>query len=68
MNEAIQVELSKSEKDVLLRGLRYVRSAIMLDVRDPQEEDEQRRAGELDDIAGLVERLNAAPVVNTAGA
>ena len=59
-------EFTDKDREVLLRGLRYVRSSIMLETRDPTEEDEVRRGEQLRDIANIVERLNAAPSVSTA--
>jgi len=59
MDSLLQVELSSHERDVLLRGLRYVRSAIMLELRDPRPEDENRRSGQLDAIRTLAERLES---------
>lgn len=65
MSENVNVELNQSEREVLLRGLRFVRSSIMLDVRDPETEDERRRSSELTAIANLVNRLNGLPSVNS---
>lgn len=59
-------EFTDKDREVLLRGLRYVRSSIMLETRDPTEEDEAQRGEQLQDIANIVERLNAAPSVRTA--
>lgn len=66
MSETVNVELTESERDVLLRGLRYVRSSIMLDVRDPEPEDEARRSDELHEIAMLVDRLNGMATTSSA--
>jgi len=59
-------EFTDKDREVLLRGLRYVRSSIMLETRDPTEEDEARRGEQLQGIANIVERLNAAPSISTA--
>lgn len=68
MSNSQALELTQTQRDVLLRGLRYVRSSIMLDVRDPNPQDEARRSGELQEISQLVDRLNAVtPVDATAG-
>lgn len=66
MSDNVNVELSDTEREVLLRGLRYVRSSIMLDVRDPEPEDEARRTSELNAIATLVKRLNGYSAANAA--
>lgn len=55
----LQVELTSEERDLLVRGLRYVRSAIMLEMRDPSREDECRRASQLDEIQNLSQRLES---------
>ncbi|MFM7919660.1 MAG: hypothetical protein ACKPJJ_05500 [Planctomycetaceae bacterium] len=57
MDSMLQVELTSHERDVLLRGLRYVRSAIMLETRDPSSEDTRRRSSQLDEIQILCQRL-----------
>ena len=59
MDGMLQIELTSHERDVLLRGLRYVRSAIMLELRDPTQEDELNRAGKLDEIQNLSQRLES---------
>jgi hypothetical protein len=57
MASLLQVELTSDERDVLLRGLRYVRSAIMLETREPSVEDTRRRCSLLDEIQNLSQRL-----------
>ena len=66
MNDQLHVELTDEDRQVLLRGLRFVRSSIMLETRDPTEADEANRSTKLQGIADIVERLNAAPAVDTA--
>ena len=60
MNGLLQLELTSHEREVLLRGLRYVRSALMLEMREPSQGDECRRAGRLDEIQILSQRLESA--------
>lgn len=60
MNGLLQLELTSHEREVLLRGLRYVRSALMLEMREPSKDDECRRAGRLDEIQNLSQRLESA--------
>ena len=43
----------------VLRHIRCVRSAIMLELREPNREDECRRAGLLDEIQNLSQRLES---------
>jgi hypothetical protein len=57
MDGLLQIELTSQERDVLLRGLRYVRSAVMLETREPSAEDTHRRSGLLDEIQNLSQRL-----------
>ena len=35
MSETLNVGLTKPQRELLLRGLRFVRSAVMLEVREP---------------------------------
>ncbi len=59
MNELLNVELTTNERDVLLKGLRFVRRSIMLQTREPSSHDEARRSGMLDEIQMLSQRLEA---------
>ena len=64
MDEVLQIELTSYERDVLLQGLRYVRSSIMLETREPTKQDELRRVGLLDDLQMLSQRLEATDSVS----
>ena len=57
MDGLLQIELTSHERDVLLRGLRYVRSSIMLETREPSADDARVRSGLLDEIQNLSQRL-----------
>ena len=57
MDGLLHIDITSNERDVLLRGLRYVRSSIMLETRDPNPEDSCRRSGMLDEIQNLCQRL-----------
>jgi hypothetical protein len=59
MDGMLQVELTTQERDILVRGLRYVRSSIMLELRDPTRDDEFRRSVMLDEIQNLSQRLES---------
>lgn len=59
MDDVLQVELTNHERDVLLRGLRFVRRSVMLETREPSKEDQLRRSGILDEIHMLSQRLEA---------
>lgn len=58
MSETVTVGLTDSQRDLLIRGLRYVRSSVMLEVREPTTQDDEERRMQLRDIAQLVDRLN----------
>lgn len=59
MDGMLQIELTGQERDMLLRGLRYVRSAIMLEQRDPTPDDDCRRSLKLDEVQNLSQRLES---------
>ncbi len=58
-NGMMQIEVSTHERDVLLRGLRYVRSSIMLQLREPEKDDIYDRSMDLDEIQMLCQRLES---------
>lgn len=57
MSQNLNVELTESQRDVLLQGLRFVRSSIMLDVYDPTPELVEKRQIRLKDITSLTDQL-----------
>lgn len=64
MNETITLELTKDQKEILLRGLRFVRSATMLDINDnPTNESEEERRAELRKVTELTEHVTRAPAM-----
>lgn len=64
MNETITLELTKDQKEILLRGLRFVRSSIMLDINDlPTNESEDERRSNLRQVTELAEHVNRAAVM-----
>jgi hypothetical protein len=58
MSDSLHIELTTDQRDVLLQGLRFVRSSIMMEMRDSTPEDESFRTNQLEDIAQLVQQLN----------
>ncbi|MBI1348447.1 hypothetical protein GC163_19410 [bacterium] len=64
MSEPLHIELSDFQRDILLKGLRYVRSSRMMEFRDLQDKsgDEEKaeiqRRDELGEIRHLVELLD----------
>jgi hypothetical protein len=57
MSETLTVGLNKQQREILLRGLRFVRSAVMLDIREPSAEVDADRATQVREIGRLVEQL-----------
>jgi len=64
MSDPQKLDLTTEECDVLVKGLRYVRRSIMLDVRDPTPEDEQVRSLQISQIQNLMNRLGNSPQRN----
>ena len=58
MSETINVELSERQRELLLKGLRYVRSSRMLEFRESPDEAADERKSELSEIRQLVELLD----------
>ncbi|MBD3672647.1 MAG: hypothetical protein HUJ26_03880 [Planctomycetaceae bacterium] len=58
MSETISVDLDHQERDILLRGLRHVRSSIALAVCDPTPESNRQRDEDLQDVEDLIARLS----------
>lgn len=58
MNDAISVDLDQQERDILLRGLRHVRSSVALAVCDPTPESREQKEQDIQDIEALMDRLN----------
>ena len=62
MSELLPLELNQQQRDVLIRGLRYVRSSVMLTTQDLTPELEQARAEELRQLAELTSILKGEAV------
>ena len=60
MSEAMTVGLTKDQRELLLRGLRFVRSAVALENREPSPDVVAERSTQLREIASLVEHLEGA--------
>jgi len=57
MSDLLTFELSNEQRECLLRGLRYVRSSIMLDPEDPTPElieNRQKQLRKLSDLTSLL--------------
>ena len=66
MNQSIAIEFDKEERDLLLLGLRHVRSSIAMEVQDPTEENVRLRRDRIRDVEQLIARLSGAPTESTA--
>jgi hypothetical protein len=60
----MNVGLNPNERDLLLRGLRFVRSDIMLEMIDPTATSKQERSERLDAVETLVSQLNGSAPAN----
>lgn len=60
MNAELKIELSPQQQELILRGLRYVRSSVALDMQDYSEDVERSRKRQYAEIAELEELLAGA--------
>jgi hypothetical protein len=65
MNDT-RFQLTSDQKEMLLRGLRFVRSSVALDTCDFSEEVAAQRESEYEKITRLQELLDGVPVAETA--
>ena len=66
-NGMMQIEITPHERQVLLRGLRYVRSSLMLELREPEKDDIRSRSMDLDEVQMLWQRLESSDTQLAAG-
>jgi hypothetical protein len=57
MSETMSVGLTEQQREILLRGLRFVRSSVALDVHDSTPELDAERSTKLREIRQLAEYL-----------
>lgn len=57
MNSQMHVELSDRQRELLLRGLRFVRSSRMLEFRESSDLNDDQRRDELQQIRQLADLL-----------
>ena len=57
MNDLLQLELTDRQRELLLRGLRFVRSSRMLEIRDSSDITDEQRKDELGEIRQLADLL-----------
>ena len=58
MSDMLHLELTDRQRELLLRGLRFVRSSRMLEIRDVPDTIEEERKTELTEIRELVAILD----------
>ncbi|MFN0197750.1 MAG: hypothetical protein ACKVT0_13480 [Planctomycetaceae bacterium] len=60
MSEAYLMELNEKQRDVVLQGLRYVKSSLRLDTYDPTPELVEKRQRSLQEVFALETQLQTA--------
>lgn len=57
MNDLLHLELTDRQRELLLRGLRFVRSSRMLEIRDSSDLTDDQRKDELGELRQLSDML-----------
>ena len=57
MRESLQIGINSDQREMLLRGLRFIRSSILLEMREPGDSEVESRETKLREIEDLVEQL-----------
>jgi hypothetical protein len=57
MSDLMHLELTDRQRELLLRGLRYVRSSRMLEFRESSDITDDQRRGELSELRELTDLL-----------
>jgi hypothetical protein len=57
MSDLLHLELTDRQRDLLLRGLRFVRSSRMLEIRDSSDLTDDQRKDELGELRQLSDML-----------
>jgi len=65
MSETIQVALTAQQRDLLLQGLRFIRSSILFEPQTPSSEVAKNREEKLQEVSETVDLLQAAKPVGT---
>ena len=65
MSESLNIGLTNDQRDLLLQGLRFVRSSVLLEIHDPTPEIVETREGQLHEIETLVEQLSGSRSADT---
>ena len=61
----LNIQLTRKQQEILLRGLRYVRSSVALDSQDWSPDVEQERETLYAEIAEIESLLNGAKIVES---
>jgi hypothetical protein len=61
MSESMTLELTQQQRDLVLEGLRYIRSSRRLEFREPLNPQNERRDADLRVIAELMGQLDPSP-------
>ena len=65
VSDKVVVELTKEQRDLLLRGLRFVRSSVLLATREPSPAITAERLNSIEAISELVDELNGTRPAST---
>lgn len=60
MSDSVNVDLTPEQRELLLRGLQYIRSSVLLDMQKPSAAVATEREQQLDRIESLVSHLEDA--------
>jgi len=63
MSEQVTLDLTQHQRDLVLEGLRYIRSSRRFEFRDPLAGRDERRDNDLREIAALMGQFEAAAAV-----
>lgn len=66
MSVTLNVEITDGQKDLLLRGLRYVQRSALLEMKEPALDVDPERENQLEEIRELVDQLNGSQTAETA--
>lgn len=66
MSDMATFELDGEQRDVLLRGLRFVRRSIMLNQADPTPKYVEQRSSDLQQVEALSDLISGQPVAEEA--
>lgn len=56
----VNIGINARQRELLLRGLNFIRSSVLLDTHDPAENETELRDEKLREIEDLVEQLKGA--------